>query len=150
LRGSRRRPLVWGSAMTTYSVPLRDMRFVLHELWGAAGVLTTLPGFEEATPDVMDAVLEECAKLCEGVLAPLNRVGDEEGCTFKDGVVTTPKGFKEAYRQYVAGGWCGLTAMPEFGGQGLPEALDCLGTEMISSANLSFGLYPGLTQGTIL
>jgi len=136
--------------VTTYTVPLREMRFVLHELFDAAGTLTKLPGFEEATPDMMDAVLEECAKLSEGVLEPLRRVGDEEGCTFKDGRITTPKGFKEAYAQYVAGGWCGLTASPEYGGQGLPETLDYCVVEMISSANLSFGLYPGLTQGTIL
>ncbi len=136
--------------MTTYTVPLREMRFVLHETFDAAGTLTALPGFEDATADMMDAVLEECAKLCQDVLDPLRRSGDEEGCTFKDGKVTTPKGFKEAYAQYVAGGWCGLTASPEFGGQGLPETLDCLVAEMTSSANLSFGLYPGLTQGTIL
>ena len=136
--------------MPTYTVPLREMRFVLHELFDAASTLTKLPGFEDATPDMMDAVLEECAKLCRDVLDPIRRNGDEEGCTFKDGLVKTPKGFKEAYAQYVAGGWCGLSASPEFGGQGLPETLEYFVAEMISSANLSFGLYPGLTQGTIL
>ena len=136
--------------MPTYTVPLREMRFVLHELFDAAGTLTQLPGFEDATQDMMDAVLEECAKLCQDVLDPLRRPGDEEGCTFKDGTVKTPKGFKEAYAQYVAGGWCGLSASPEYGGQGLPETLEYFVAEMISSANLSFGLYPGLTQGTIL
>ena len=136
--------------MPTYTVPLREMRFVLHELFDAASTLTKLPGFEEATHDMMDAVLEECAKLCQDVLDPIRRNGDEEGCTFKDGVVKTPKGFKEAYAQYVAGGWCGLSASPEYGGQGLPETLEYFVAEMISSANLSFGLYPGLTQGTIL
>ncbi|MBY0511607.1 MAG: acyl-CoA dehydrogenase N-terminal domain-containing protein [Rhodospirillaceae bacterium] len=136
--------------MTAYSVPLREMRFVLHDVFKAADTLTALPGFADATADLMDAVLDECAKLCEGVLFPLNRVGDEEGCTLKDGKVTTPKGFKEAYKQYAEGGWCGLTADPEFGGQGLPETVDYLVAEMIGSANLSLGLYPGLTQGTIL
>jgi len=136
--------------MTTYTVPLREMRFVLHDVFGAADTLTALPGFEDATADVLDAVLDECAKLCEGVLFPLNQVGDQEGCTFKDGKVTTPKGFKEAYKQYAEGGWCGLTADPEYGGQGLPETLDYLVAEMIGSANVSLGLYPGLTQGTIL
>jgi butyryl-CoA dehydrogenase len=136
--------------MTAYSVPLREMRFVLHDVFQAADTLTALPGFADATADVMDAVLDECAKLCEGVLFPLNRVGDEEGCIFKDGKVTTPKGFKDAYKQYAEGGWCGLTADPEFGGQGLPETVDYLVAEMVGSANLSLGLYPGLTQGTIL
>jgi alkylation response protein AidB-like acyl-CoA dehydrogenase len=136
--------------MTTYTAPLRDMRFVLHELFDAPAKLTALPGLEDASADVMDAVLDECAKLCEEVLFPLNQTGDQVGCTIKDGVVTTPPGFKEAYAQYAAGGWCGLTASPEFGGQGLPETLDCLIAEMIGSANLSLGLYPGLTQGTIL
>ncbi|MGE3475045.1 MAG: acyl-CoA dehydrogenase C-terminal domain-containing protein [Rhodospirillaceae bacterium] len=136
--------------MTTYAAPLRDMRFVLHEVLGAADTLTALPGFGDASADLMDAVLDECAKLCEDVLFPINRVGDEVGCTFKDGVVTTPPGFKEAYKQYADGGWCGLTASPEYGGQGLPETLDYLVSEMIGSANMSIGLYPGLTQGTIL
>ena len=136
--------------MTVYAAPLREMRFVLHDVFGAADKLTALPGFGDATADVMDAVLDECAKLCEEVLFPINQSGDAEGCTFKDGKVTTPKGFKEAYKQYAEGGWCGLTADPEYGGQGLPETLDCLVAEMIGSANLSLGLYPGLTQGTIL
>ena len=136
--------------MTAYMVPLREMRFVLHDVFHAADKLTALPGFSDASADVMDAVLDECAKLCEGVLFPINQSGDQEGCTFKDGKVTTPKGFKEAYKQYAEGGWCGLTADPEYGGQGLPETIDYLVAEMIGSANLSLGLYPGLTQGTIL
>jgi alkylation response protein AidB-like acyl-CoA dehydrogenase len=135
--------------MTTYTAPLRDMRFVMHELFDVPGKLSTLPGFEEVDADVLDAVLEECAKLCQEVLHPLNQSGDEEGCTFKDGIVTMPKGFKEAYKKYAEGGWCGLTASPEYGGQGLPEVLDYLVAEMVGSANLSLGLYPGLTQGTI-
>ena len=136
--------------MTTYTAPLRDMRFVLHEVFAAEKTLTALPGLEDVTADVMDAVLEECAKLCQNVLHPLNQSGDLEGCTFKDGQVITPKGFKEAYKQYAEGGWCGLTASPDFGGQGLPEALDYFVAEMVGSANLSFGLYPGLSQGTML
>ena len=136
--------------MTSYTAPLRDMRFVLHELFDVTGKLSPLPGFEEVGAEVMDAVLEECAKLCQEVLHPLNQSGDQEGCVFKDGNVTVPKGFKDAYQQYAAGGWCGLTASPEYGGQGLPESLDCLVAEMVGSANLSLGLYPGLTQGTII
>jgi alkylation response protein AidB-like acyl-CoA dehydrogenase len=126
------------------------MRFVLHDVFKAADTLTTLPGFGDATADVMDAVLDECAKLAEGVLFPLNQTGDQEGCTLKDGKVTTPSGFKDAYKQYAEGGWCGLTAPTEYGGQGLPETIDYLVAEMTGSANLSLGLYPGLTQGTIL
>jgi len=136
--------------MTTYTAPLREMRFVLHEVCEAADTLGKLPGFEDVSGDLMDAVLEESAKFCEGVLFPLNQTGDLEGCTFKDGAVTTPKGFKDAYKQYVEGGWCGLTASPDHGGQGLPETVDYLVAEMVGSANVSFGLYPGLTQGTIL
>ncbi|MFL2771384.1 MAG: acyl-CoA dehydrogenase C-terminal domain-containing protein [Rhodospirillaceae bacterium] len=136
--------------MTIYNAPLRDMRFVIHDLFDAATTLTSLPGYQEASQDLIDAVLEECGKLCEGVLAPLNQSGDEEGCTFADGKVTTPTGFKEAYQKFAEGGWCGLTASPDFGGQGLPETLQYLVDEMVSSANLSFGLYPGLTQGTIM
>ncbi len=136
--------------MTTYTAPLREMRFVLHDVFGAADKLTALPGYADATADLMDAVLDECAKLCEGVLFPINQSADQEGCTFKDGKVTTPKGLKEAYKQYAEGGWCGLTADPEYGGQGLPETIDYLVSEMVGSANLSLGLYPGLTQGTIL
>ena len=136
--------------MTVYSVPLREMRFVLHDVFRAADTLTALPSFSDATADLMDAVLDECAKLCEGVLFPINQSGDQEGCGFKDGKVTMPKGFTEAYKQYADGGWCGLTADPEFGGQGLPETLDYLVNEMIGSANLSLGLFPSLTQGTIV
>lgn len=136
--------------MPIYAAPLRDMRFVAHEVFNAAETLTALPGFEEASVDLIDAVLEECGKLCEGVLAPLNQTGDQEGCQFENGEVTTPRGFKEAYKQFAEGGWCGLTASPDFGGQGLPETLQYLVDEMVGSANLSFGLYPGLTQGTII
>ena len=136
--------------MTLYTAPLREMRFVTHEVFDAAATLTALPGYEEATPDLIDAVLEECGKICEGVLVPLNQSGDEEGCSFDNGEVTTPKGFKEAYKQFAEGGWCGLTASPDYGGQGLPELMQYLVDEMIGSANVSFGLYPSLTQGTIV
>ena len=136
--------------MTTYTAPLREMRFLLHEVFGAPATLSALPGFEDAGADLMDAVLDECAKLCQDVLHPLNQSGDEEGCTLENGEVTTPKGFKDAYKKYAEGGWCGLTASPDYGGQGLPETLDYLVAEMIGSANVSLGLYPGLTQGTIV
>lgn len=132
--------------MQTYNAPLRDMRFVLHELLDA-GQLAALPGFEDATPDVIDAVLEEGAKFCENRLLPLNRSGDEEGCSFENGVVRTPAGFKEAYDDFIAGGWQSISGDPKYGGQGLPETLNFVFEEMVCSTNLSFGVYPLLSRG---
>jgi len=130
----------------TYSAPLRDMRFVYHELYDGSD-LTELPGYEEATPDLVDAILEEAAKFCENELAPLNRIGDEEGCTYENGVVRTPPGFKEAYDAFTGAGWSALSVDPAYGGQGMPKTLDFLVEEMICASNLSFGTYPGLTIG---
>ena len=132
--------------MVTYKAPLRDMRFVLYELH-RGDALAQLPGFEEMTPDLIDPVLEEAAKLCEEVLFPLNRSGDEEGCLFENGVVRTPRGFQEAYRTFREGGWTSIACDPTYGGQGLPHSVATLIDEMISSSNLSFGLYPGLSYG---
>ncbi len=132
--------------MPTYRAPLDDIRFVLHDVHGV-GKLAELPGHEEATPDVIDAVLAEGAKLCEEVLFPLNQSGDAEGCTYDQGTVRTPAGFIDAYRQYTAGGWTGISADPAFGGQGLPEAVRFVFEEMQCSANLSFSMYPGLSHG---
>jgi Acyl-CoA dehydrogenases len=132
--------------MATYKAPLRDMRFVLYELHDGAA-LSSLPGLEDMTPELFDPVLEEAAKVCEEVLFPLNRSGDEEGCHFENGVVRTPKGFPEAYKTFREGGWTSVTSDPAYGGQGVPNIVNVLITEMICSANLSFGLYPGLTQG---
>ena len=132
--------------MAVYSAPLRDMKFVYRELFGGDD-LQHLPGYADFSPDVVDAVLEEAGKISAEVLFPLNRSGDEEGCTFENGVVRTPKGFKEAYNQFIAGGWTGLAGDPDYGGQGAPKALNMLVEEMICSANMSFGMYPGLTHG---
>jgi alkylation response protein AidB-like acyl-CoA dehydrogenase len=132
--------------MTLYKAPLREYRFVLQELFDA-GELAKLPGYEEATPDLLQSVLEEGGKLCEEVLFPLNRSGDEEGCTFENGVVRTPKGFPEAYKLFREGGWTSLACDPEYGGQGLPHTLQFFVEEMVSSANMSFGMYPGLSSG---
>jgi len=132
--------------MAVYQAPLREMRFVLYELLDA-GELCRLPGYEQATPELIDAVLEEAAKLCERELFPLNLPGDAEGCHFENGVVRTPKGFKEAYRIYVDGGWTALSCHPEYGGQGMPHTVASLVQEMICSANLSFGIYPLLSHG---
>ena len=132
--------------MATYKVPLKDMRFVLNEVIDVARV-SALPGYADATPDLIDAILEEGAKLCENVLLPLNRSGDEEGCHYENGVVRTPKGFKEAYKQFVEGGWTNVTTDPQYGGQGLPATVGFVMQEMITSSNLSFGMYPGLSHG---
>ncbi len=132
--------------MPTYRAPLDDIRFLLHDVHDAAR-LAELPGCEEATPDVIDAVLTEGAKVCEEVLFPLNQSGDAEGCTYDQGTVKTPSGFIEAYRQYTEGGWTGIAADPAYGGQGLPETVRFLFEEMICSANLSFSMYPGLSHG---
>ncbi|MEP6781538.1 MAG: acyl-CoA dehydrogenase C-terminal domain-containing protein [Gemmatimonadaceae bacterium] len=132
--------------MPSYRAPLDDMQFLLHDVHNAAQ-LAQLPGFEDATPDVINAVLAEAAKVCEELLFPLNQSGDAEGCHFENGEVKTPKGFKEAYAQYIAAGWTGLPAPTEFGGQGLPEAVRFVVEEMLCSANLSFSMYPGLSHG---
>jgi alkylation response protein AidB-like acyl-CoA dehydrogenase len=131
--------------MLTYKAPLRDIRFVLYELLGADS-LTQLPGFAEASPDLVGSVLEEAAKFCEGKLLPLNQVGDREGCRFENGVVRTPSGFKEAYAAFADGGWTGLACDPAHGGQGLPEALNFVVVEMICATNVAFGTYPGLSR----
>jgi alkylation response protein AidB-like acyl-CoA dehydrogenase len=131
--------------MTVYRAPQRDMRFVLHELLGVEP-LAQLPGYEEVSGELMDQVIEEGAKLCEGVLFPINRTGDR-GCVYENGVVRTPEGFKDAYDAFVAGGWTGLAADPEYGGQGLPKTLKCVVDEMVCSANLAFSTYPGLSGG---
>src|SRR5579872_1778666 len=132
--------------MTIYEAPLRDYRFVLNELFDVSE-LSTFPGYGDATPEMVETVLAEGAKLCEEVLLPLNRSGDEEGCSFENGVVRTPKGFQEAYRLFREGGWTALAGDPAYGGQGLPHTLHCFVEEMISSTNLAFGMYPGLSQG---
>ncbi|KLU26486.1 acyl-CoA dehydrogenase [Caballeronia mineralivorans PML1(12)] len=132
--------------MSTYIAPLRDMRFVMTELAGL-GELSLLPGFEEVTPELAEAVLGEAAKLATEVLAPLNKPGDEQGARLaKDGVVAAD-GFATAYRQFVESGWSGLSGAPDFGGQGLPELLSAATVEMWNSSNMAFALCPLLTAG---
>jgi alkylation response protein AidB-like acyl-CoA dehydrogenase len=134
--------------MSVYAAPLKDMRFVLNELAGLAQI-AKLPGFEEATPDTTDAILEEASKFASEVLDPLNYSGDQEGSKWHHGAVTTPKGFKDAYRQYVEGGWGALPVATEWGGQGLPRLIATPVEEMWCSANMSFSLCPMLTQGAL-
>ena len=132
--------------MQVYQAPLRDMKFVLHELHQEDG-FGGIEALSEFTPDLTDAILEEAARVAQEILLPLNRSGDIEGCTLENGVVRTPKGFKEAYAQFRDGGWCALASDPEWGGQGLPETVNKMTEEMICAANVSFSLYPGLTHG---
>lgn len=137
--------------MAEYQAPLRDMRFVLSEVFEADKLWASMAGTRDTVdPDTAEAVLEEAAKLSSSLLAPLNRSGDEEGCSWNNGVVTTPKGFKEAYQTYIEGGWCGLGGNPEFGGMGMPKVIGAQVEEMVQSANISFGLYPMLTAGACL
>src|SRR3954451_341750 len=135
--------------MPTYKAPVEDVKFLLNEVFHMERY-GNMPGFADARPDVVAAILEEAAKFAEEVVQPLNRIGDLEGCTrHTDGSVTTPKGFKEAYRQMIDGGWVGISVPAEYGGQGLPATMTMIVNEFLVSANLAFSMYSGLTQGAI-
>jgi alkylation response protein AidB-like acyl-CoA dehydrogenase len=135
--------------MPVYKAPVEDTLFVLNDVLGIEKY-NNLPGFADATPDMLEAIAGEAAKLSEEVLFPLNRIGDLEGCTrHEDGSVSPPKGFRQAYEQYCEGGWPGLAVPEEFGGQGLPYTLHTAVGEYMSSANMALMMYPGLTNGAI-
>lgn len=137
--------------MADYQAPLREMRFILNEVFDAPALWASLPEVaENVDPETADAILEEAGKITSGVLAPLNREGDEQGCKWKDGEVTTPEGFREAYQTIVEGGWNGLGGNPEFGGMGMPKTLVAQFEEMMQAANMAFGLAPMLTAGACL
>ena len=132
--------------MTTYTAPTRDHMFMMFDVLGV-DKHANIPGFDDMTPDLAGAILDEAGKLASDVLHPLNQSGDEEGCTWTDGVVTAPTGFKEAYELYCQSGWQSLTANPDFGGQGLPQTLGLAVSEMMIASNWGFAMYPGLTKG---
>lgn len=132
----------------SYNAPVKDIAFVLNHVVGLADI-AKLSGFEDASPDLVDAILDESAKFTGDVLAPLNSIGDQQGSQWQDGQVSTPTGWKEAYTQFVENGWGSLSFSPEFGGQGLPMAVSAAVQEMWHSANMSFGLCPLLTQGAV-
>lgn len=133
--------------MPEYKAPVEDDIYLLKEIFKAEEVFSKIPQYEEVSEDLIQSVLEEAGRFTAGVLRPINITGDEEGSRLENGRVFTPKGFKEAYKAYADGGWTSLSASPELGGQGLPHTLQILVEEMVCSANLSFGLFPGLTRG---
>ncbi len=132
-----------------YKAPLRDMKFVMHELLNSTAHYQTIDAFSHIEADIVDSYLEAAASFAENELSPLNMSGDAEGCTFNNGEVTTPKGFKEAYKQYCELGFTSLTADEEFGGQGMPMSLNSSISEFVGTANWSFGMYPGLSEGCV-
>ena len=135
--------------MPSYKAPIESVQFLLKDVLGYERY-SNLPGFSDAPLDTVDAILGEAGRFSEDVLQPLNRIGDSEGCTRQDDAsVTTPTGFKDAYRQFAEAGWVGLSADPNYGGQGLPYALAAVVNEFVTSANMALGMYPGLTQGAI-
>lgn len=133
--------------MPAYKAPLRDIRFLMNEMFDFQSHYATLSNGALADPDTVDMILEGSADMCENILAPIYQSGDEEGCHFNNGEVTTPKGYKEAYDQFVQDGWQGLSYPEQYGGQGLPMSLNLFKSEMMGTANWSFTMYPGLSMG---
>ena len=134
--------------MPKYTPPLRDIHFVIHELLSAEKIFASLPAYKEVDKETLNQIIEEAGKFASEIAFPLNQVGDKEGCVRRDdGSVSTPAGFKEAYAQYVEGGWPSLSCDPEYGGQGLPQLLNTVLYEMLNSANQAWAMYPGLSHG---
>ena len=133
--------------MGSYVPPLRDIQFVMHELLNTEATLQQLPAHAELDVDTINAIVEEAGKFSSQVIFPLNHTGDQEGCTLNGSVVTTPKGYKEAYKQYIDAGWPALSCDPEYGGQGLPISVNNALYETLNSANLAWTMYPGLSHG---
>lgn len=135
--------------MKTFKTPLKDLRFINYEVFDSVSIYQKKPEYQEVSQDLIDAIMTECGKYAENVLFPLNQSGDAEGCRLEDGKVYTPTGFKEAYQQWLDGGWQGLSHPEEYGGQGLPMSLGLIKAEIIGTANWSFGMYPGLSLGAM-
>ncbi|WP_372758209.1 acyl-CoA dehydrogenase N-terminal domain-containing protein, partial [Litorivivens sp.] len=135
--------------MPDYKAPVKDMQFVLHEVFNAESIWSKL-GLEEVNRELADAILDEAAKISENLLSPLNRSGDEEGVSWNDTVVTTPKGFPEAFKELAEGGWGALAGAPEYGGQVIPKMLVLMFEEMSYGSNIALGLYLSLTSGAAL
>jgi len=142
--------IFWGIQMAGYIAPIRDMQFLLQNVLHAEQLFLSMPDTEEVTDDLINAIIEEAGKIAEGLLAPINQSGDQQGCKLENGIVTTPDGFKEAYTAYVEGGWSSLTGDTEYGGQGMPKVLSAIIEEMFFGANSSFALYTILTTGATL
>ena len=134
--------------MQIYKAPLNDIRFLLRDFLDLPNNLKKLSNEDLEVSD-LEMIIEEAAKICENILLPLNKTGDSEGCHFKNGQVITPKGFKEAYKNFSENGWQGIKVDQKYGGQNLPYFINMIVDEMISSSNMSFGLYPGLTSNAI-
>ena len=136
--------------MATYKAPIDDMRYILNDVFKMDEIWASMPATAEVTRDLSDAILEEAGKMTEGLLLPLNRNGDEQGCQWHNGDVTTPDGFKDAFKTFAENGWSAFSGNPDFGGQGMPKSLAVLFEEMMHSACTSFALYPALTSGACL
>lgn len=136
--------------MATYRAPLADMRFLLTDVFQAEALFSGMPDTAEVSQDLIDAIVDEAGKIAEGLLSPINQIGDQLGCKLENGAVTTPKGFKEAYKAYAEGGWSGLTGDANYGGQGMPKLLSAIIEEIMFGANSSFALYTILTTGATL
>jgi alkylation response protein AidB-like acyl-CoA dehydrogenase len=136
--------------MPAYRAPIQDIGFLLNNVFTADTLFSSMPGTEEVSTDLTSAIVEEAGKIAEGLLAPINQSGDQQSCQYNDGVVTTPDGFKEAYKAYAQGGWAGLTGEVAYGGQGMPKTLSALIEEMSFAANSSFALFTILTTGATL
>ena len=135
--------------MLSYKAPIADIKFLIEDVFDYYGHYKKFPEFEEATPDLGDAIIQECAKFCENELLPLYQSGDKEGCRWEDGNVITPTGFKKAYDQFVEGGWQSLSHPVDHGGQGLPPSFGMISSEMMGTANWSWAMYPGLSHGAM-
>ena len=134
--------------MQIYKAPLNDISFLLHDFLDLTNNLKKLSNLELEVSD-LEMIIEEAAKICENILLPINQTGDAEGCSFKDGKVTTPQGFKDAYKNFSENGWQGIKVDQKYGGQNLPYFINMIVDELVSSSNMSFGLYPGLTSNAI-